>query len=117
MRVMVTGAGGFVGSSLCARLCEDGHEVGGLRREPATAQRRIGTQYALSVHAGSVADPNQVATAARGSDVVFHCAGLSPQPAPARVLRWVNVAGTENVLNALRHVQVPRLVHVSCADV
>jgi nucleoside-diphosphate-sugar epimerase len=117
MRVMVTGAGGFVGSALCARLSDDGYEVVGLSRDPTAAQQRIGANKAVSVRAGSVADPNQVATAARGCDVVFHCAGLSPLPAPARVLRWVNVAGTENVLNALRHVKVPRLVHVSCADV
>jgi nucleoside-diphosphate-sugar epimerase len=115
MRAMVTGAGGFVGSALCAALARAGHEVLGLTRDPGLAAKRIDASVRL-VH-GSIADPNQVASAARGADVVFHAAGLAPRDAPAKVLRWVHVAGSENVLSALRHVGVPRLVHISCADV
>jgi nucleoside-diphosphate-sugar epimerase len=58
-----------------------------------------------------------VAESAVDCDVVFHVAGLAPRSAPAKVLRWVHVAGAENVLTGVRHQSVPRLVHVSCADV
>jgi nucleoside-diphosphate-sugar epimerase len=115
MRTLVTGASGFVGSALCKALAEAGHDVVGLTRDPERAASRCGARVKLV--RGSVADPNQVANAAEGCAVAFHAAGLRPHQAPARVLRWVHVAGTENVLNALRRVGVRRLVHMSCADV
>jgi nucleoside-diphosphate-sugar epimerase len=115
MRAMVTGAGGFVGSALCKALAQAGNEVVGLTRDPERARARIASDVQL-VH-GSIGDPDQVARAARGADVVFHTAGLAAREAPLKVLRWVHVAGSENVLSALRHVGVPRLVHLSCADV
>jgi nucleoside-diphosphate-sugar epimerase len=115
MRTLVTGASGFVGSALCKALSQAGHEVVGLTRDPELAARRsgVGARFVR----GSVGDPNEVAEAAKGCQLAFHSAGLRPFQAPADVLRWVHVAGTENVLNALRHVRVQKLVHVSCADV
>jgi 2-alkyl-3-oxoalkanoate reductase len=118
MRAVVTGAGGFAGSALCRALSAQGYDVVALTRRPDATRARIGegTQR-LSIVDGSVADPNQVARAARDAGVIFHAAGLPPGPAPERVLRWLHVAGTENVLRAARYARVPRLVHVSCADV
>ena len=115
MRTLVTGASGFVGSALCTALSAAGHEVVGLTRDPERAAARC--THKVRFVRGSVGDPNQVAEAARGCTLAFHTAGLRPHQAPADVLRWVHVAGTENVLNALRHVGVRRLVHMSCADV
>jgi nucleoside-diphosphate-sugar epimerase len=115
MQVLVTGASGFVGSALCRELVRRGHSVRGLTRSPERAAQRVGEQVTLL--AGSVGHPREVAEAARACEVVFHAAGIAALHAPLRVLRWVHVAGTENVLRAARHAGVKRVVHVSCADV
>ncbi len=115
MKALVTGASGFVGSALCRTLLAAGHEVVAMSRTPEQARKRIG--QVLEVRQGSVAFPHEVAEAARGADVVFHAAGLPPGRAPERVLRWLHIAGTENVLRAARHVGVRRVVYMSTAEV
>jgi nucleoside-diphosphate-sugar epimerase len=115
MRALVTGASGFVGSALCKALLQAGHEVVGLSRDPQRAAGRVGSDVKM-VH-GGVGDPQQIARAAEGCELLFHAAGLPPGPAPQRVLRWLHVAGSENVLRAARHARVQRVVHISCADV
>jgi 2-alkyl-3-oxoalkanoate reductase len=115
MRALVTGASGFVGSALCRRLVREGHTVVALSRVPTRARTRIGTT--VEVVEGSIADPAQVARAAQGAEVIFHAAGIPVLDAPERVLRWVHVAGSENVLRAARFARVRRVVHMSCADV
>ena len=72
---------------------------------------------ALDCVGGGIGHPAEIARAARSCEVIFHAAGLAQLDAPSRVLRWVHVAGTENVLRAARHVGARRVVHVSCADV
>ncbi len=115
MKALVIGASGFVGSALCRTLHEKGHAVVGLTRDPERARTRVPSEVELA--RGSVALPREVAAAAKGCEVIFHAAGLPPGEAPARVLRWLHVAGTENVLRAARHVGVRRVVHISCAEV
>lgn len=115
MRALVTGASGFVGSALCRALARQSHKVKALTRDPARAQPLVGPGVTLLQ--GGVGHPQEVARAAEDVDVLFHTAGLPPQAAPARVLRWLHVAGAENVLRAARHVGVERVVHLSCADV
>jgi nucleoside-diphosphate-sugar epimerase len=98
---------------LCRRLTREGHEVVALMRSTSRAAR-VGE---LKVVEGSIADPAQIARAAQAVDVIFHAAGIAAVDAPERVLRWVHVAGSENVLRAARHAKVARVVHISCADV
>lgn len=115
VRAAVTGASGFAGSALVSALREAGWQVHALTSNPSA----LGTlrDQGVDVFEGSIADPNQVAAAADDCDVLFHAAGVTHRRAPARVLRWVHVAGTENVLNAARHVGVERVVHLSCWSV
>ena len=115
MRALVTGASGFVASALCRALLRHGHTVVALTRDPPRARER--TARTLECMSGGVGHPAEIARAARGCEVIFHAAGIARLDAPMRVLRWVHVAGTENVLRAARHVGARRVVHLSCADV
>ena len=112
MRVLITGASGFVGKAAARALLAAGHEVRGLTRDP-TRQQAAGVQRVL----GSIGDPASIASAAAACDAIVHAAGITSLGAPERVLRWVHIAGTENVLRAARHASVKRVLHMSCADV
>jgi nucleoside-diphosphate-sugar epimerase len=109
---LVTGATGFVGRALIRRLVQNGHAVRAAVRSRETAAGLDGA----SVHEVSLADPNALAEIAAGSEVVFHCAAENSARAVPAAYGWINVAGTENVLNAARHAGVRRVVHLSCAD-
>jgi nucleoside-diphosphate-sugar epimerase len=115
MRVLVTGATGFVGRAVVGRLVAERHTVHALVRRPDAEadMRALGAQP----FAGTVGDPNEVAAAAAGCDAVVHAAAVTSHRAAAEALEWVNVAGTENVVEAARHEGCRRLVFISCADV
>lgn len=123
MRALVIGATGFVGAEITRQLLLRGHEVVALvRGEEALAadgrrrDERAPIPDAVKLVTGSIGDPNEIASAAEGADVVFVAVGL-PLGRPAESYRWLHVAGTENVLVAARHASVPRVVLISCADV
>lgn len=87
MRVLITGADGFVGQALSARLLRQGH----LRGERLTLLRLLDTQFSETVtdarvrqHAGSVADPALLRRIlADGVDVVFHLVSIAGGAAEA----------------------------------
>jgi len=115
VRVLLLGATGFVGGAIGRRLARDGHELRVLfgPHRPASAEL---TALGARVCQADLADPNGLAEAADGCDVIYHCAGESSGHAPPEALSWINVAGTENVLRAARHAGVQRVVLLSCAD-
>lgn len=121
MRGLVTGGSGFVGNALVRALRERGHDVHVLVRPGKTAGSggAAGSlaELGATVFSGDIGDPNAIAAAARACDVLFHCAGESARHAPQAALSWINVAGTENAINAARHAGVERAVVLSCADV
>ncbi len=113
MKITVTGASGFLGRALCARLVRDGHTVHALTRQSSPELEALG----LTVFPGGVGDPRAIWAAAEGCERLVHTAAVTSHRASARALGWVNVAGTENVLRASRRAKVKRVVHVSCTDV
>jgi dTDP-glucose 4,6-dehydratase len=124
-RILVTGAGGFIGSHLTETLLRTGHQVrafvryngrndwGWLDACPAPLRGR------LEVVSGDICDPFGVRTAMRGCDVVFHLAALIAIPysyhSPASYVN-VNINGTLNVLQAARDLGVRRVVHTSTSE-
>lgn len=123
-RVLVTGAGGFIGSHLTERLVELGANVCALVHYNA-----LGTwgwldqspmRDALQVVAGDVTDRDSVRQAMQEREIVFHLAALIAIPysyqAPTSYVR-TNVEGTLNVIQAAREAEVERLIHTSTSEV
>lgn len=117
MRVLVTGANGFLGSALVRRLVSDGASVRVLVRSPerADALRHAGAEVVI----GDVTMPDSLAPAVDGIGVVYHFAGRLLKPGVgAAEYRAVHVTGTSNVLAALEaNRSLERLVHCSTTGV
>lgn len=110
--VLVTGSTGFLGSNLCRPLIERGLRVRALHR----ATSRLDALEGLAVeHAlGDVNEPDSLAKAMRGCDVVFHVAAVADYWRQAvDKLYHVNVEGTRAVCQAAMKAKVKRLVFTS----
>lgn len=122
-KVLVTGAGGFIGSHLAERLVREGAEVRALVHYNALGRRGWldGSELAgnMEIVAGDVTDAGSVRAAMRGASHVFHLAALIAIPYSYRaVASYVrtNVEGTLNVLQAALDLKVERLVHTSTSE-
>jgi NAD dependent epimerase/dehydratase len=124
-RVLVTGAGGFIGSHLVEALVKAGARVRAMLHYDARPHRG-NLEYAdpdlvrqAEIISGDVIDPHFVYRACQDREVVFHLAALIAIPysyvAPSAYVQ-ANVVGTLNVLEACRLLQVPRLVHTSTSE-
>lgn len=110
---LVTGASGFVGTYVARRLVAEGMRVRALVRSASAA----GPLQALGVEVrlGELTDPAAQADAARGADVVVHCAATGTDDlAEARA---VNVAATAGLAEAARAAGCERFVHISTVAV
>ena len=108
MRVLVTGAGGFLGGHVAALLLARGDTVRGLDLafpEPAAGMEAV---------RGSVLDARALSGAMAGVGAVIHCAAITGLWArDPRDFERVNLGGTRAVLAAARAAGVARVVHVS----
>ena len=124
--VLVTGAGGFIGSHLTEELARRGAKVRALVHY--NSRTHWGHLEGLSpelrrnvdICPGDVTDGRCVAEMVRGNNVVFHLAAQIAIPysyiAPASFVQ-ANIVGTLNVLEACRDGRITRLVHTSTSEV
>jgi UDP-glucuronate 4-epimerase len=115
MRVLVTGASGFIGRHLVARLCTQGREVFGLDRRPwpdaPCPAAEVDICDAQALHAVfSKAQPDAVVHLAA-------CVGVRPSLEDPGLYTRTNVAGTRNVLACAEAHQVGRVVFSSSSSV
>src|SRR5919109_1707138 len=97
MRVLLTGATGFVGSHLLRSLLRHGDDVRVLALRETIGQVRYRDCVKLLV--GSVEDEDVLAEATEGVEVVYHLGGLIPGGnSQAKDFRRVNLVGTQNLL-------------------
>lgn len=116
MRVLVTGAGGFLGSHLAERLIADGHAVRALVR-PTNVPRSV-QQSGAEVVIGDLTDPEVQTTATRDCDVVFHVAGLVTEVnVPDSEYFRVNSLGSEGLARRAAEGGAKRFVLISSTAV
>jgi dTDP-glucose 4,6-dehydratase len=123
-RVLITGAGGFIGSHLCERLVRQGATVRAFAHYNALQSAgwldTSALRQEMQVLFGDIRDADSVRGAVQGVEVVFHLAALIAIPysykAPASYVE-TNINGTLNVLQAALHHGVGRVVHTSTSEV
>ncbi len=116
MKVLITGAAGFVGSYLAESLLRDGHAVRGFVRpnKDTSALERRGVEIVR----GDLVDPPSVERALQGCDQVYHLAALTSRQKPSRKEAMaVNCEGTRHVVRAALKAGVSRMVYSSTAGV
>lgn len=123
-RVLVTGAGGFIGSHLTEKLVDLGGRVRALVHYNSRGSwgwlDHLSQKIEIEVISGDICDRDSVMAAMRGSEIVFHLAALIAIPysynAPLSYVR-TNIEGTLNVLQAARDLRLERVIHTSTSEV
>lgn len=101
MKILITGATGFLGGVLTNKLLERGASVRILARDERAARMRFGE--ALEIVPGEITDPGQVRAAVAGVEIIYHLAGRLYHPAtPAELYYRTHVEGTRVLLEACR---------------
>lgn len=126
MKVLVTGAGGFIGSHLTEELVKRGYDVkafisynsfnswGWLDTLPKEIIRNV------DIFQGDIRDPNGVNEAAKGVNSIFHLAALVGIPFSYHLPDTyvdTNIKGTLNVLQAARKHEIERVLVTSTSEV
>jgi len=124
MKVLVTGADGFIGSHLTEALLKEGHQVRALAQYNSFNYwgwlEDIESNDRLEVVTGDVRDPNYCREICKGIDIVFHLAALIAIPysyvAPDSYVD-TNVKGSLNICQAARDSGVKRILVTSTSEV
>ncbi len=115
MKVLVTGATGFLGKALARRLHARGDEVTALGRNPAILAEM--EREGLRPLRADLGDGESIREACQGQEVVFHSGALSSAWGPAAAFFRANVLGTRHVIAGCEAAGVRRLVHVSTPSI
>lgn len=109
MRVLVTGATGFLGGHVLEQLRAAGDTPVALARAGSAVSRGA----PVSVVTGDLRDPVSLRRACEGMDAVIHCAGHVAAAGPWSVFEQAIVGGTRNIAEAAARAGVGTFVHVS----
>lgn len=112
MKVFLTGATGFVGRHIAARLVQDGHELRCLVRSAEAEETWFLKGVGAEVVEGDILVSHSLAKGAAGCDAVIHLVGIIFE-GPGATFEQVHVEGTRNMLVAADAAGIKRFVHMS----
>lgn len=113
-RVFVTGADGMLGSSICRELLQQGFEVKAL----CFPTSKTGTLKGLPIEIvlGDVSDKDFLLHEMKGCQFVIHVAALMTLwPRRNDKMKFVNIQGTKNVMEAAQELKLERMIHIGTA--
>jgi 2-alkyl-3-oxoalkanoate reductase len=115
MKILVTGASGFIGGRFARCALQQGHgvRINGRRAEAVLPLREAGAEFVQ----GDLADPALAQQLCQGVEAVVHCAGAVGVWGDYAHFYQANVQVTENLIEACLQQGVRRLVHLSSPSV
>jgi len=112
LKVLLTGATGFVGAAVMRRLVKEYSEVRVLIREASNRQNLTGADVEICI--GDLLDIKSLETAVSGCDILIHTAAdyriWAPNP---KEMMEANVSGTKNVMTAASRAGVNKIIYTS----
>jgi predicted dehydrogenase/nucleoside-diphosphate-sugar epimerase len=109
--VLVTGAGGYLGSRVVSALARCGVEVRALVRDASRLPPNV--EREAEITSGNILDPVALQTAVDGINLVVHAAAVTTSKAPWMLHEQTNIAGTRAIVKAARDAGARRVVHIS----
>ena len=124
MKILITGADGFIGSHLTEMLVAQGHEIIALSQYNSFNNwgwlEDVNCKSKIKVLAGDIRDPHYCKYITKDVDIIFHLAALIAIPysyvAPDSYVD-TNIKGTLNICQAAKENGNIRLIHTSTSEV
>lgn len=115
MKVLVTGASGFIGSNLVKKLISLDYQVTALVRKK---NRKLSDSKNLKIVIGDLTDLSSLKQAMKGVEVVFNCAAVLPHhKLDEHSYMQVNTNGVANILSIARKRKIKRFIQVSTVGI
>jgi len=112
-QALVTGGGGFLGSSIVHMLLDKGLSVRSLQRSDSPDLKKLG----VYIIRGNISDRDTVINAAEGCDVIFHIAAKAGVWGDYDDYYQCNVTGTKNIIDACQTHHIQKLIYTSSPSV
>jgi dihydroflavonol-4-reductase len=114
LKVLVTGATGFLGGHLIEGLLRRGHEVVAMARQGSDT--RLLERLGVEIRRADLGDIASLQSAVKGTDAVVHLAAYYTFSGKKEMYQKVNVQGTKNLLEAMVKADVRRIVYCSSTE-
>lgn len=115
MKVLVTGATGFLGQKLALRLSQIGYEVTGIGRNEQIGQSLA--DKGIEFIPCSLEDKDSILSLCKQRDYIFHSGALSSPWGRYKDFYNSNVIGTKNIIEGCEKASIKRLIHVSTPSI
>ena len=116
MRILITGATGYIGNQLAIKLADEGNMVHLLCR--SIPDKKLSSQPNIKIYMGVIDDKDDIRNAMQGCEQVYHLAAYARVWAKdPRVYYLTNVVGTKNMVQCAKYYKVKKFVFTSTGGV